>query len=214
MIELQSPPRRRLLLTGAGMTGVVLGLVVLVTLFGGGGDERPVALRPGPTPASGPPPSVVESPAVDPGPPAPPDEDRDPFRQLVTVPEEPLTTGAEAPGQAPPTTSAPAPAEAPPTTQAPPAAPAEAPPTASTPAPAEAAVTPDPPPGVRYAELELRSIFLDGTGIRRADVTVDGQVFQPALGEVFFSGLFVERLDDRCVTVSAVERLELCLTPS
>ncbi|HYX44000.1 MAG TPA: hypothetical protein VE760_03080, partial [Acidimicrobiales bacterium] len=97
MIELQAPPRRRLLLTGAGVAGVLLGLVLLVTVFGGGGEGRPVALRPGPTPTSGPRPSVVEPPSADDGEASPPRDVRDPFRQIVTVPEEPPPTEAAAP---------------------------------------------------------------------------------------------------------------------
>jgi hypothetical protein len=213
VIELHSPPPRRLLLTGAGLAGVLLGLVLLVTVFGGAGDEQPVALRPGPTPASGPDPTVVEPPPVEVGTQPPPGEGRDPFRQIVTVPVEALTTGSPAPGPAPPTTGGPPAPEAPPVTEAPPAT--DAPPTTQpAPAPAEPVVGPGAPAGLRYAELELRSIFWDPAGVQRADLTVDGRPFQPAQGELFASGLFVERLDDRCLTVSAVERLELCLTPS
>ena len=94
---------RRLLMAGAGLVGVLLGLVLLVTVFGGDDGAAEPALPPRPVPAPVAEVKVPEKPA--PLEPATVLPGQDPFRQLASVPK------AQASGQAP--GSGPAPFAAP-----------------------------------------------------------------------------------------------------
>ena len=180
---------RRLLMAGAGLVGVLLGLVLLVSVFGGDGGEAASPPAPRPVAPNGAEVEVPEKPApveavasVLPG--------RDPFRQLVTVPKA-LTSAPAAPsGQAP--LPAPVPTQAP-TVAAP----------SSTRPQGRARMN---------AALELKSIVKDGSGVARANVIVDGQPFSPAQGEVFSYGYRLERIDGNCVDVSAqAARARMCV---
>ena len=178
---------RRLLMVGAGLVGVLLGLSLLLTVFGGDGGQAVPATPPRSVPAR-----VVEVKAAQKQPmPAEPALDRpsrDPFRQLVTVPKAqpsgPTQPSAQAPSQAPsvvaPSVSAP-----------------------STTRPADASTR---------ASLELKSIVKDNAGVARANITVDGKSYSPAQGEVFSYGYRLERIDGNCVEVSAERtRAQMCI---
>lgn len=95
---------RRLLMAGAGLVGVLLGLVLLVTVFGGDDGAAESAVPPRRVPAPVAEAKVLEQPTpIEPAPVLP---GQDPFRQLASVPK------AQASGQAP--LSGPAPSAAPP----------------------------------------------------------------------------------------------------
>ena len=172
---------RRLLVAGAGLAGVVLGLLLLVTVFGGGGDGGDTGSGPSPPPASPVPVSAAE--AKVPAPPAAAVEaasvvaTRDPFRQLATAPNAPV--------------SGPTPSAAP---------------------SVQAGATGPPGETKATASLELKSITKDGAGTARAAITVDGQPYNPAQGEVFAYGYRLERIDGNCVEVSAQgARANMCV---
>jgi hypothetical protein len=185
MIDQQPSPRvdRRLLIAGAGLAGVLLGFVLLVTVFGGKSDQQAVGLPPR-TPLQ----AVPEPPVPDTSPPSVElpsalADGRDPFVQVVTVPK-----GAQ-PGQGPP-----------------PAQGSAQGPLAST------QPTRSPGGTSGNASLELKSILPDGAGVTRANISVDGQSHSPASGEVFSYGVRLERIDGNCVEVSAQgARARMCL---
>lgn len=237
MIEEQPARRdnRRVLLAGAGVAGVLLGLLLLVTVFSGDGDDVAVGNPPASARATAPA-STTTVPV------APADDTttvlagaRDPFHQIVTVPEAgPTAQAAQLPQAAPPPQPPPttAPVPPPPAPEPPPAAapqPAQAPPPAQAPASPEPAPVPSPagpPPAAQsgptaggpgqgdYAVLELLSISRDGAGVERAHLTVDGHYYSPAEGEVFSYGLRFD-IQGNCVEVSAPDgaRVKLCLPP-
>lgn len=180
---------RRLLMAGAGLVGVLLGLVLLVTVFGGdGGNAAAVPPpRPVPAPVAGvkvpEKPTPVEAASVLPS--------RDPFRQLVGVPK------AQPSGQAQP--SGPTPSQAPPVV----APSVSAPPTSRS---ADANTR---------ASLELKSIVKDTSGVARANITVDGKSYSPAQGDLFSYGYRLERIESNCVEVSAEGgRAQMCAPAS
>ena len=173
---------RRLLMAGAGLIGVILGLSLLLTVFGGDGGQAAPATPPRSVPAR-----VVEEKAAEQPAPADPVLDRpsrDPFRQLVGVPKAqssgPTQPSTQPPSQAPPVG---APSVAAPSGAAPP-----------TTRPADANTK---------ASLELKSIVKDGTGVARANITVDDKPYSPAQGDVFSYGYRLERIEGNCVEVSA-----------
>ena len=180
------PLDRRLLVAGAGLAGVVLGWILLVTVFGGGSEGTPIASRSA-DPTAGTSPSTTSTSAPPQDTYIPPT--RDPFRQNVTVPK------AGASGQATAQGSAAAPIQA---------APIQAAPVTTT-RPATA--------GDRgKASLELKSIASDASGALRATITVDGQSYNPATGESFAHGYRLERIDGTCVEVAAqTTRAQMCL---
>ena len=229
MIETHISPRvGRRLLVGAGMAGVLLGLLVLATMVAGKGDEG--AAAPPPRPAR----SAVPSTSV----PHPPEVEvasvladrNDPFRQIVTVPKPssatvgPLGSSpvpaalppvATTPGSPPPSlptvpTSAPTPTISPP----PPTPPVPTPPpgpSVSPPASPASAPTVGAPATGNDAFVELKSIFKDGAGVERAHVVVDGISYSPAEGELFSYGLGID-IAGTCVEVwRGTARLRLCL---
>ena len=184
----QSSPRvhRRVLLAGAGVGGVLVGLLLLMTVFGKGdvGVARPASrARVTTTLPSA---AVADEPAgadVASGRP----EGRDPFVPVVTVPRQPQ--------------SDPVPSPVPPVPTSPPTLPAG---TGQPPTP-----TPTPPGGAGYAALKLLATFDDGAG---AEITVDGQSYRPATGETFSYGYRLESVEGRCVEVSALAvRVKMCL---
>ena len=233
MIETHISPRvGRRLLVGAGMAGVLLGLLVLATMVAGNGHEGAVAPPPRPTR------SVVPDTSV----PDPPEVEvasvlagrNDPFRQIVTVPKPSSASAgpfgsspvpaalppvAATPGSLPPSiptvpTSAPTtPVSTPPPTPpvpTPPPTPSVPPPTSTAVAPAGAPTVGAPATG-NDAFLELKSIFKDGAGVERAHVVVDGISYSPAEGELFSYGLGID-IDGTCVDVwRGTARLRLCL---
>ena len=187
MTEQRPPPdaKRRLLMAGAALGGVLLGLVLLVTVFGGGGEPEVVALpaRAAPEPATEA--TVAQAAPAEAELPAALTGVRDPFLQVVTVPDQALGDQAPLPAQ-----TAPPDQDAPGSTQ-PPAAPGG---------------------GSGSAVLELKSVSADDAGVIRADLTVDGQSFSPAEGETFSHGYRLERIEGNCVEVSAeAARAQMCL---
>lgn len=177
---------RRLLLAAAGLGGVLLGLLLLMTVFRGEGDQdvTGVAATPAPTTTITEA-SVPETRAGIAGASATP-APRDPFVPIVTVPEG--TGSAQGSGQAPSPSPQPSPS------------------------PGGAAPTPAPAAGASSASLELKSIAPDGGGVPRAEIVVDGRSHSPAEGEVFSYGYRLERIDGRCVEVSAqAARARMCL---
>lgn len=175
---------RRLLVAGAGVAAVVVGWVLLVTVFGGGRDE--VAVGAGPSR----PPAPAAAGVPKPAPPAPSltyvPAPRDPFRQNATVPKAGVASQGpvQAPGQAPVQAAPPVP-------------------TRST--------TPRGDANGK-ASLELKSIGPDASGTVRATITVDGQSHTPAKGETFSHGYRLERIDGNCVEVSAqTARAQMCV---
>lgn len=88
---------RRLLMAGAGLVGVLLGLVLLVTVFGGDGGQAAPAPPPRPVPA--PLAEVPDTPA--PVQAAPVLPGRDPFGQLASVPKAPASGQAQPSGPGP-----------------------------------------------------------------------------------------------------------------
>ena len=173
---------RRLLVAGAGVAGVVVGWVLLVTVFGGGGDEVGAGPSRPPAPAA----AAVPKPA----PPAPGltyvPAPRDPFRQNATVPKAGVASQGpvQAPGQAPVQAAAPV---------------------------STRTTTPTGDANAK-ASLELKSIGPDGSGTVRAIITVDGQSHTPAKGETFSHGYRLERIDGNCVEVSSQSaRAQMCV---
>ena len=56
------------------------------------------------------------------------------------------------------------------------------------------------------------SIDRDGAGVQRAHITVDGQSYSPAQGEVFGYGYRLDKIDGNCVEVSAQnDTARMCL---
>lgn len=87
---------RRLLMVGAGLVGVLLGLVLLVTVFDGGGGQAPPGPPPQPVPSAVANANVPETATlVEPAATLPA---RDPFRQLASVPKA-ATAGQVAPSR-------------------------------------------------------------------------------------------------------------------
>lgn len=163
---------RRLLMAGAGLVGVLLGLVLLVTVLDGGGGRAAPGPPPRPVPAAVANSSAPETTAlVEPAAVLAP---RDPFRQLASVPRNPTSGQPAAPGPAQGSSVA---------------APSATP-------PADSGAT-------ASASLELKSIVKDGSGVARANITVDGKAHSPAQGEVFSYGYRLERIDGNCAEVSA-----------
>ncbi|HWC12841.1 MAG TPA: hypothetical protein VG455_16655 [Acidimicrobiales bacterium] len=185
----------RLLLALAGLGGLVLGLLVLGAMSGGAGDQsvrspsRPAGNeRPAPT---GPDTSL---PGV-----APPSllTGRDPFSQLVTESEaQPAQEAGRAESPASADASAPTGAASPP----------------ADPGGGEGASPGPAVEGADHATLELQAVSKDEAGVERATVTVDGQVFNPAAGEVFSYGFRLERIEGSCVEASSgAARATMCL---
>ena len=173
---------RRLLVAGAGVAGVVVGWVLLTTVFGAGADEvgagpaRPpapaAASVPAPAPST---PSLTYVPAT-----------RDPFRQNATVPRAAVASQGSV--------------------QSPVQGSVQATPPAST---KTTTATGD---ANGKASLELKSIGPDGSGTVRATITVDGQSYTPAKGESFSHGYRLERIEGNCVEVSAqTARAQMCV---
>lgn len=185
MIEQPPPSRvdRRLLFAAAGLGGVLLGVLLLMTVFGGKGGPEDV--RP-----AQPPPATSEAGVPD-GPAAVPvasipSEGRDPFRPVVAVPK-----GAGSAQGSP---------------QVPSASAQPMPPSGGGPS------TPGGGVGPSYASLVLTSISRDGAGAPRAQITVDGQSYSPAMGDTFSFGYRLERVDGNCVDVSAqTAQARMCL---
>ena len=183
-----SSPRvhRRVLLAGAGVGGVLVGLLLLMTVFGKGdvGVARPASrARVTTTVPSA---AVADKPAgadVASGRP----EGRDPFVPVVVVPRQPQSAPVPSPVSPAPSTL--------------PAVPAGSRPT-PTPTPTQSG-------GAGYAALKLLATFDDGAG---AEITVDGQSYRPATGETFSYGYRLESVDGHCVEVSApAARVKMCL---
>lgn len=180
---------RRLLMAGAGLVGVILGLSLLLTVFGGDGGQAAPATPPRSVPAG-----VDEVKAPEKPTPAETALDRpgrDPFRQLVGVPKAqpsgPTQPSGQSPSQAPPV-----------------AAPSFSAPSTTRPADANT-----------RASLELKSIVKDNAGVARANITVDGKSYSPAQGDVFSYGYRLERIDGNCVEVSAeAGRAQMCAPAS
>ena len=181
---------RRLLMAGAGLVGVLLGISLLLTVFGGDGGQAAPATPPRSVPAR-----VVEVKSPEKPTPADPVLDhpiRDPFRQLVSVPKAQPAGPTKPSGLTEP--SGPAPFQAP----------SVAAPSTTRPAGANTSAT-----------LELKSIVEDNAGVTRANITVDGKSYSPAQGEVFSYGYRVERVDGNCVEVSAERaRVQMCAPAS
>lgn len=89
---------RRLLMAGAGLVGVLLGLSLLLTVFGGDSGQGALATPPRSVPAR-----VEVKAAQNPAPAEPAVErpGRDPFRQLVSVPKAQPSSPTQPSGQAP-----------------------------------------------------------------------------------------------------------------
>ena len=173
---------RRLLMAGAGLVGVLLGLSLLLTVFDGDGGQAAPATPPRSVPAR-----VVEVKAPEKPTPEDPVLDRpirDPFRQLASVPKAQPSGPTQPSGQAP----SQAPAVAAPSV----VAPSVPPPSTTRPADANT-----------RASLELKSIVKDNAGVARANITVDGKSYSPAQGDVFSYGYRLERIEGYCVEVSA-----------
>lgn len=104
--EKQHHVKRRLLVGGAGLAGVVLGWVVLGTVVDGSSDEGRVASSRPPVPVATPGPALPPAPNVTYVP-----ASRDPFHQIVTVPRAQVsgqsTAHVPAAAQAPPAASTP-----------------------------------------------------------------------------------------------------------
>ena len=192
----------RLLLVLAGVSGLVLGLLLLGAMSGGSGGP-PVRSPSRPAGSERPEPTVADTTTANTAGLEP--AGRDPFLQLVT---EPVGDAGEqaAPAGEPPPGSTPAPAgpraDASPLS-APPAAPSGA--------------GPDPPVDQPVhagddAVLELTDVARDEAGVERATIVVDGETFAPAVGEVFSYGFRLERIAGRCVEASSGEaRATMCL---
>lgn len=178
---------RRVLLAGAGVGGVLLGLVLLMTVCGGKGDTSEVSAS-APRPARPTVPEVLVPEA--PGLATTPDlqDGRDPFFPVVTVPGDSHAGG----GASPPAAQ----------TQAGGLSAGALP---STPGPAVA----------ESASLELKSTFKNAAGVLAAEMTVDGQTYRPATGETFSYDYRLERVNGGCVEVSAPgARAEMCIPPA
>lgn len=179
---------RRLLVAGAGVAGVVVGWVLLMTVFGAGADEV------GAGPARPPAPAAAAAAVPRPAPSAPSltyvPATRDPFRQNATVPR------AAAAGQG--------------SVQSPVQGPVQSPVQAAPPVTTRTS-TPAGDAGGK-ASLELKSIGPDASGTVRATITVDGQSYTPAKGESFSHGYRLERIEGNCVEVSAqAARAQMCV---
>jgi len=177
---------RRVLLAGAGVGGVLVGLLLLMTVFGKGdvGVARPASrARVTTTVPSA---AVADKPTgadVASGRP----QGRDPFVPVVTVARQPQSAPVPGPVSPVPTSSPTLPAGA------------GQPPTP----------TPTQPVGAGYAALQLLATLDDGAG---AEITVDGQSYRPATGETFSYGYRLEAVEGHCVEVSApAARVEMCL---
>lgn len=174
---------RRLLVGGAGLAGIVLGWVLLMTLFGAGGEEGDVALpiATGAAPAA----STTTVPAEEPYVPA----SRDPFKPNVATPR-PSSAATPAASTSPVQVAS------------------TLTPTVTTVAPTTASAG----AAAGTAALELKSIATDGSGTLRATITVDGQTFSPAKGERFSHGYRLESITGNCVEVSAqATKAQMCL---
>lgn len=231
-------PSRRILLLGAGIGGVLVGLALLLTVFSGP-DTVQLATPPPPPPAARPQaerqepaPSLADEPVV-PELSAPVVIDRDPFAQLVTVPDASLAGAAIPPvGAGPAGTAPPAaevtPASAPTPLPEPDPAPSDvvsaSPPSPELavpapelpPSPVEMAPLPprDPPPPSLSELVQLNFLFTDAKGRSRAVVTFEGQLFAPISGEVVSERFVVELIDrvSGCLEVSdPTERVRICL---
>ena len=229
MIEQQGPTgsRRRVLLIGSGLGGVLLGVLLLATVFGGGGDGDAVGAPPRPTLVAVPEPSVAEA-SLPRGASAPVlAAGADPFSQIVTVPEAPLSAAAPPPAVVPPAAAPPPlgepPAAVPPASGPPGSGPPAVPPPTVSLQDAGGSTEPTVPPGDAAASpaerpadgnevyVELRSTFRDSAGVDRAHITVDDQSHTPAVGEQFSFGFRLERIDGTCIEMSTpYERVELC----
>lgn len=175
---------RRLLLGGAGLVGVVLGGVLLMTVFGGGDGADGAALprQLTSTSVTTTTTTVPRAPAVLAVAAAP--ALRDPFRQLATVP----SSGTAGQGTAQVATV---------TTQ---------------PAATQPAAGAQPAGTTANASLQLVSVVQDASGVTRANITVDGKPFSVAKGEVFSHGYRVEGITGTCVEVSAgTVRAQMCV---
>lgn len=191
---------RRVLLAGAGVGGVLLGLMLLMTVCGGKGDTSEVsASAPRPARPTVPEALVPEAPA---GLATTPDlqESRDPFFPVVTVPgDTPFGAGASPP---PAGRTQPGAYMQPGAQNQSGGSSASA---LSTPGPAVA----------EWATLELKSTFTNAAGVLAAEMTVDGQTYRPATGETFSYDYRLERVDGGCVEVSAPgARAEMCAPPA
>lgn len=171
-------------MAGAGVGGVLIGVLLLLTVFDGGGEPEVVGTPAGiaaPVEAA---PSVPATSPREVQLPSAPANGRDPFRQLVTVPK------AAGPAQGP--------------------APAQA--VAQSPNASTQPARPPPAGASGRASLELKAIAPDAAGVVRANIMVDGQSYSPANGDLFSYGVRLERIDGDCVEVSAQDaRARMCL---
>ena len=175
--------RRRLLFIGAGLGGVLLGLLLLKTVFGGDGNQQAVRSS-APTQATTT--TTTQATAATERASLPAEvaaEGRDPFLPVVAVPKVQSALGS------PQATAASLQSTGP-----------TAPPSAASQTNAAA-----------YASLELKAISQDPT--RVVQILVDGQTYNVKEGETFSYGYRLERVVGDCVEVTAEgARAEMCLS--